>query len=182
MGKMSIKRTINGVEHEFELTEEEIYRVYLAQMHENDTEDCDEFLDSVEDLMNLLTIHLDRSDKAYENFLSSMADCYRENVNNGMAMGEPETFETSFWNAFSLIECHVDVAENSYVVENMFRYGYTWNGMIPMSSAAARELFGKFTIYALYTDGSEAEVTDKDDVEDGVMYGVHLEDWNRPFK
>ena len=140
------------------------------------------FLDSVEDLMNLLKIHLDSSDKDYGDFLSSMADCYRENVNNGMAMGEPETFETSFWNAFSLIECCVDVAENSYVVEDMFRYGYTWNGMIPMNSSAARELFGKFTIYALYADGSEAEVTDKDDVEDGGMYGVHLEDWNRPFK
>lgn len=176
MEKMKIKRTINGIEHEFTLTEEEINQILNAKQLAGDIEACDDFLKAENSLRNLLNVHLDCQDKDYGDFLIVMAKCYRELEGEG----EPDAFKDSFWKAFSKYEKHVDVAGNTYDVEDMFWYGYTCPEMLPINGAAARELYGKITIYALFNDESEDEVTAKDNTEDGyVMFGVLKEDWEK---
>lgn len=47
---MTIKRTVNGVEMEFELTDCELFNAYMAQQHKFDLEDISNYFFGVEDV------------------------------------------------------------------------------------------------------------------------------------
>ncbi len=63
--------------------------------------------------------------------------------------------------------------------KEMFEHGYSWFGMMPLSTDEARQLFNKGTdtVYRLYEDDTEGEV---EDIKDIVWWGVYgVEDIKR---
>ncbi len=72
----------------------------------------------------------------------------------------------------------------SISVADMEKYGYTWDGMLPLQETAAAQLFEKedMQIFRLYEDGSEGIIGSIDEIrahaENGGIFGVHKEDWN----
>ncbi len=63
--------------------------------------------------------------------------------------------------------------------EFMHNYGYTYEGMLPLSVDRAKELMSfDVTLYQLYGDGTEAMVLDELDIvrHDG-LFGISREDW-----
>ena len=68
-------------------------------------------------------------------------------------------------------------------VADMEKYGYKWNGMLPLQETAAAHLFEKedMQIFLLYSDGSEGIAGSVDEIqnhaEKGGIFGVHKEDW-----
>lgn len=73
--------------------------------------------------------------------------------------------------------------DSTITQEEMYAYGYTWPGMIPLREKKAIELFPKYTIYKLHEDGSEAEVENMNDLlnfaqEDG-LFGVEVEQYQQ---
>ena len=72
----------------------------------------------------------------------------------------------------------------SISVADMEKYGYTWDGMLPLQETAAAQLFEKedMQIFRLYGDGSEGIIGSVDEIrahaENGGIFGVHKEDWN----
>ena len=68
-------------------------------------------------------------------------------------------------------------------VADMEKYGYKWNGMLPLQETAAAHLFEKedMQIFLLYSDGSEGIAGSVDKIqnhaEKGGIFGVHKEDW-----
>lgn len=63
--------------------------------------------------------------------------------------------------------------------ESMHRYGYTWDGMLPMKIRTAKRLWGQgLQIYKLNEDDTETEVTDFSQFSDGVLYGIEKPIWN----
>ncbi len=62
--------------------------------------------------------------------------------------------------------------------EQMHEYGYSWDGMLPMSQAAARRAFIRgVQVYRLFDDDTEHEVESADDFEEGALYGVEKPVW-----
>lgn len=64
-------------------------------------------------------------------------------------------------------------------VEEMHGYGYTWDGMLPLTEKRALELMDtELQVYKLHTDGSEGVVKSIEEVyaHDG-MFGVEKEAW-----
>lgn len=174
MEKMIIKKVINGVEQEIELTEEEINSIYSAKQLVDDIKECDGWLCCNDDFKALVSEEKD-------DFLVSMAKSYRENVNT-KNMGPNETFVESFWEVYSQIEPHVDVADNPYHVKDMFRLGCFMADMLPIHKAAAMELFDKeVEVYALLFDEYVELIKDKINFaeynEDSDMFGVLKRDW-----
>ena len=72
----------------------------------------------------------------------------------------------------------------SISVADMEKYGYSWDGMLPLQEAAAAQLFEKedMQIFRLYGDGSEGIIGSVDEIhahaEKGGIFGIHKEDWN----
>lgn len=75
----------------------------------------------------------------------------------------------------------VDVLPDySVSAEDMHKYGYTWDGMLPMRKDAARRAFGRgVQVYYLGKDDTESEAESLSDFEDGVLYGVEKPVWNK---
>ncbi len=75
----------------------------------------------------------------------------------------------------------VDVLPDySVSVKDMHKYGYTWDGMLPMRKDAARRAFGRgVQVYYLGKDDTETEAESLSDFEDGVLYGVEKPVWNK---
>lgn len=71
--------------------------------------------------------------------------------------------------------------DDSITEEEMYEYGYLWDGMLPMEKEAALKLFGKFMIYRLYEDDSDGIVNNTDEIEEhakvGGIFGVEAGDW-----
>lgn len=69
-------------------------------------------------------------------------------------------------------------------IEDMERYGYSWDGMFPLRETAAIDLFEKedLEIFLLHDDGSESVADSADDIhrhaDRGGIMGIHREDWN----
>lgn len=69
-------------------------------------------------------------------------------------------------------------------IEDMERYGYSWDGMFPLRETAAIDLFEKEDkqIFLLHDDGSESVADSADDIhrhaDRGGIMGIHREDWN----
>ena len=62
-------------------------------------------------------------------------------------------------------------------IQSMHDYGYLWDGMRPLDSKAALELFDDgFRIYRLYSDDTEGEVVSRDEILrfDG-LFGIEKE-------
>ncbi len=76
-------------------------------------------------------------------------------------------------------EMQVDILPDYTVTqEQMRRYGYLWNGMLPMRKDAASRAFSRgVQIYRLSDDDKEREVESADDFEDGALYGVEKPVW-----
>ena len=68
-------------------------------------------------------------------------------------------------------------------IADMEKYGYKWDGMLPLQETAAAHLFEKedMQIFLLYGDGSEGIAGSIDEIqnhaEKGGIFGVHKEDW-----
>ncbi len=75
----------------------------------------------------------------------------------------------------------VDVLPDySVSTEDMHKYGYTWDGMLPMRKDAARRAFERgVQVYYLGKDDTETEAESLGDFEDGVLYGVEKPVWNK---
>ena len=75
----------------------------------------------------------------------------------------------------------VDVLPDYTVsTEDMHKYGYTWDGMLPMRKDAARRAFERgVQVYYLGRDDTESEAESLSDFEDGVLYGVEKPVWNK---
>lgn len=174
MEKMTIKRTINGEEQEIKLTDEEIYQAYLVQQKKCDTEKCREFLDSIEQL-DLI------ENEIREEFLGAMTEIFRKNVANGRSPYSGYTYMESFWEAYSKIEPHVDVAGNPYTIRDMYNKCLFRSDVLPINKAAAKELFGKVDIYVLkqfISDILIQSIEEFDRYNDEYdMFGVLKEDW-----
>lgn len=68
-------------------------------------------------------------------------------------------------------------------VDDMYNYGYTYSGMLPLSKEKAIELLqdDRFEIFRLYPDNTEASMDGKsvENDNDEVMYGIEKESWER---
>jgi hypothetical protein len=66
-----------------------------------------------------------------------------------------------------------------YTIEDMHRYGYTDDGMLPLQKETAFELYDKdHTIYLLYEDGTEAIAYERADIEQFEgFFGIEREEW-----
>ena len=75
----------------------------------------------------------------------------------------------------------VDVLPDYSVnVKDMHEYGYTWDGMLPMQTNAARRAFERgVQVYRLGKIDTETEVEIASEIEDGVLYGVEKPVWNK---
>ena len=66
-------------------------------------------------------------------------------------------------------------------VADMNAYGYEWEGMIPLTKSWALELYdSNNAVFLLYSDNTEAQVTDREDItnHDGI-FGIEAVDWQR---
>lgn len=66
-------------------------------------------------------------------------------------------------------------------VEQMNKYGYTWDGMVPLTQEQAVELFDRgLELYKIYEDGSEAIIDDIDEItehaDNAGMFGISKQD------
>ena len=58
-------------------------------------------------------------------------------------------------------------------ITEMITFGYKWLGMIPISKEMAKLCEGVTTVYALYPDGTEAEVDNLDNyLTEDVLFGI----------
>ena len=70
--------------------------------------------------------------------------------------------------------------DNKVSVDAMHRYGYTWDGMLPLTKERAIELAEEgLQVYRLMPNGTEGMLDTKEDIErhDG-LFGVEKEQWN----
>lgn len=64
-------------------------------------------------------------------------------------------------------------------MEEMHAYGYTWDGMLPLTKERALELLDtELVLHKLYDDGAEAMLETKDEIlsHDG-LFGVEKDSW-----
>lgn len=91
-----------------------------------------------------------------------------------------ETNREDIWHWFekefriSVTELMYDSPRKPVTINDMIQYGYTWLGMVPMHAKQARRFFdsGKYCVFRLYPDGTEAEVFYPDELTDDFIYGV----------
>ena len=64
-------------------------------------------------------------------------------------------------------------------IDDMHKYGYSYENMLPLDYTTAKELFeNDFPVYALHPDNSESLITSLDELDefDG-MFGIEKQDW-----
>ena len=72
----------------------------------------------------------------------------------------------------------VPFPDTTISIAEMHDYGYTWNGMLPISKERAKNLNRNFQIFKLYEDGTEALATDETELDEHQgMFGITVEDW-----
>lgn len=73
------------------------------------------------------------------------------------------------------------VPDPSITIKSMKEYGYTWGGMLPLSTEVAAQLLNSCPIYCLYEDNSEALITSPSELEEhdycGGIFGIEKTDW-----
>ena len=76
------------------------------------------------------------------------------------------------------------IPDKSITIEDIQRYGYTDNGMLPLDGAKATELFdADHPVYLLYSNNTEAAVTTAAEIQDHAdkdgLFGITTADYNR---
>ena len=177
---MKISREINGKNEEINLTAEELSAAYYEQEHLFDIEDCRKYVENETDYdYSLLIYYLDK--ESYKSFFSEMAYNERRGIDKvGLSdLDMPTLMEEVFWQTFDNMD-KMEMPDKSISVKDMFDYGYTWGGMLPVSSKEiAMELFKNMEVFALYHDGSESLRESEKDFDDSHIYGVHKADWKK---
>lgn len=80
------------------------------------------------------------------------------------------------------------IPDESVTQDDMHNYGYSWNGMLPLSYEKAKELWNKgLPIYHLSRNDSEAAIDELEDIEDWNltsedMFGIEWDDWKEYCK
>lgn len=80
------------------------------------------------------------------------------------------------------------IPDESVTQDDMHNYGYSWNGMLPLSYEKAKELWNKsLPIYHLCSDDSEAAIAEFKDIEDWNltsedMFGIEWDAWKEYCK
>lgn len=70
------------------------------------------------------------------------------------------------------------VPDISVTVKEMYDYGYTWDGMLPVSKENVKGFSREFEIFKLYEDGTEALVSDETELDEHKgLFGITAEDW-----
>lgn len=61
-------------------------------------------------------------------------------------------------------------------LQDMKGYGYTWEGMYPISAREAKQKFKEFKgcLYKLYPDDTEGLVEDVSEITDDYLYGIEM--------
>ena len=75
-----------------------------------------------------------------------------------------------------------ELADPSVTPADMYAYGYTWDGMIPLGKERAFELYDEgYTIYRLYEDDAEGMIDTREEIEhyDG-LFGTEDPNWKQP--
>ena len=75
-----------------------------------------------------------------------------------------------------------DLTDPTVTRADMYAYGYTWDGMIPLGHERALELFDAgHGIYRLYVDDAEGMITERDEIFDfDGLFGTEDPAWVRP--
>ena len=76
----------------------------------------------------------------------------------------------------------LNLPDDTVTIEERNAYGYTYNGMLPISQETALTLFDNksFTIYKLYEDGTEGEAETRDEILNfSGMFGIESVDWEK---
>lgn len=174
---------------EIELTPEELSKAYYEQEHEFDKQDCRNYVEEeyiyITDDGSLKGVLLDHyfDKKGYESFLDEMAYNERRSIDKiGITdVDMPTLMEEVFWDTFERMD-KLEMPQDSVSVQKMFDYGYTWGGMLPITSKEIimdLGLFHKMEIFELHTDGSESLCESEEDLNKDSMFGIHKTDWEK---
>lgn len=75
-----------------------------------------------------------------------------------------------------------NMPDTSISLEERNKYGYTWNGMLPLSARCAEELFEQFAIFELGEDNTEHQIESieelREKADSNAMFGIETEAWN----
>ena len=177
---MKIEREINGEMMEIEITAEELSKAYYEQEHLFDIKECRNYVENETDYNNsLLLFYLD--EEGYESFLSAMAYSERRRIDKvGLSnLDMSALMEEVFWQTFESIN-KLEMPDKAISVQHMFDFGYTWGGMLPISSKEiAMNLSDKMNVFELHHDGSGSLCVTKNDFDGFNLYGVHKTDWEK---
>lgn len=69
--------------------------------------------------------------------------------------------------------------DNMLTQKGMHRYGYTWDGMLPLRSRTAKRLLDMgMQVYSLHSDNTETKITDFEQISADGIYGIEKPVWN----
>lgn len=76
----------------------------------------------------------------------------------------------------------LQVPDNNITVTGMHEYGYTYKGMLPLTTKKAKELYKEgLELYVLYENDTETAIDDMDEIiEHGMkegIFGIEIETW-----
>ncbi len=74
----------------------------------------------------------------------------------------------------------MEMPDNSVSIKGMFEFGYTYGGILPISSQKiALELFDKMEVFELNHNGSERLIESENNFDGFHIYGVRKADWEK---
>lgn len=180
---------------EIELTPEELSNAYYEQEHEFDKQDCRNYVEEEHIYIpgdgSLKGVLLDHyfDKKRYESFLNGMAYNERRSIDKiGITdVDMPTLMEEVFWDTFERMDelgimDKLEMPQDSVSVQKMFNYGYTWGGMLPITSKEIimdLGLFHKMEIFELHSDGTESLCESEEIFNKNSMFGIHKTDWEK---
>ena len=62
-------------------------------------------------------------------------------------------------------------------IKEMHDYGYTWDGMLPLTPEQAKELYPFHPIFKLHADDAESLIEDIEEITDDYIYGIEKEEY-----
>lgn len=114
-------------------------------------------------------------ESVYEKALSAIGMTEEEMIANAT--------QFPYWqDIFNRMSSHLsNVPDPTIGVEEMNRYGYTWDGMLPINQTVAEEFFGNGSIFRLYPNNTESEVESlaelREHAKNGGIFGIDKESW-----
>ncbi len=114
--------------------------------------------------------------------LSEIADILQTQADRDKQLAETKALVAKAeLNAEENNHLNPELPDKTVSVEDMNAFGYEYDGMLPLNTERALELFdeGRISVYLLYEDGTEGMANDRNDIENHAGYfGVEVEDWN----